>query len=217
MVFSTSKIKRLAYLVLSAVWTIFLILVVALWCHSYWANLIFFAARITMTSVSGPSGHTSGLSDGITCAFGMGRVTLHYKRTSNQSSNQPNARNSVSTLWLRDLVRKTPADYPLYMPRDTFFRRMGFGYATVHTGVQIPSSSSVAFEDSNTIGTPLWFLALMLTVLAWTSIRGWIKSHRQVKATQQQNLCPSCGYDLCATQSSTCPECGKPASLPPLP
>ena len=62
---------------------------------------------------------------------------------------------------------------------------------------------------------PYWALAI-LSGVAFLAGAGIAWRRRRLRRRLGSGLCPSCGYDLRATPGQ-CPECGRPAPLPPAP
>ena len=58
---------------------------------------------------------------------------------------------------------------------------------------------------STRLGFSLWFAALLLAIFPGCRFAAYLRSR---SGTENQNLCSSCGYNLTASVSGVCPECG---------
>jgi hypothetical protein len=86
------------------------------------------------------------------------------------------------------------------LPDDTFWNRIGFGYASQSQTTQGLNDSTVTVRA---YWLPYWLLAVVASVvpLRWVTLLV-IRARRQ-----RQGLCALCGYDVRVSEGR-CPECG---------
>jgi hypothetical protein len=130
----------------------------------------------------------------------------HLMFTASKGNWLPNAQ----TLWFYNTLRQgnglTFSDVvPSLDWGGTYFEFTAGGSNSIG-GPFVSGTSGPPFPERDTIylfGVPLWFLALLATILP---IR-WVISARHRSIQGRESLCPTCGYDLRATPAR-CPECG---------
>lgn len=54
---------------------------------------------------------------------------------------------------------------------------------------------------------PMWVVWLLTAVPAALGVRGWLRRARR-RRRLSRGLCPTCGYDVKPSESTSCPECG---------
>jgi hypothetical protein len=62
---------------------------------------------------------------------------------------------------------------------------------------------------------PYWVFVAMTAPMPMLWLILWLKRHTRDRLSRRRerlNLCPSCGYNLTANVSGTCPECGAPVA-----
>lgn len=83
------------------------------------------------------------------------------------------------------------------------FCRLGFGWASVAPVVSDPGSSTPIAWKGQFLSLPLWLPILLLATFPACQATSWIRRNRRLRL----GLCPTCAYDLRASQDR-CPECG---------
>ena len=116
------------------------------------------------------------------------------------------------TLWHRFSSR--PNDHESWMQFDVYDADM----RQRMIGGNAPTWSALGFElgqyersrgsqITSWFSMPLWFVALLLSILPLLRVRSR-RGLERVLTRAASGHCPHCGYDLRVTQSITCPECG---------
>jgi hypothetical protein len=181
---------RLAF-ILNLLPTALLVAVVVLWLRSHHV-----ADVLMWQQWSADVGGTyRGTFQMVTSGRGVVGIDLTSLSTEFPSTSQANSKFE----WSR-------ADASQFrLPRETFWNRIGFGYASQSQSMQGLNDSTVTIRA---YWLPYWLLAVVtsLVPLRWALVLA-IRARRR-----RRGLCARCGYDV-RVSAGLCPECGSPLPL----
>jgi hypothetical protein len=195
----------------AASWVLSLMLLVFIACAylaSYWISWVGYLGMYTETHLTQqPTMNLASHGYSGTVGIGRGQVAVMFGPSNGATIPTPPGPTTTRNIIYRGWKKSTPAEYPFESYRTTFMQRAGF-YFESHFSFSNPSGPAgrATSEENRIVGTPLWPLLLILGFLSW---------RLAPRKSLTTGLCPHCRYDLRATQSSTCPECGKPLTITP--
>jgi hypothetical protein len=89
------------------------------------------------------------------------------------------------------------------------YQRLGFDSGTSEFGTHGRRHTVVRF-----VIFPWWLVIVMFCAApVWAAARWLVRFPSELR--RRRGLCVKCGYDLRATESGKCPECGTPTGAPP--